>query len=283
MSDPVRVAVVIPAYDEVEGIRVTVESVRAVDYPQDLVEVVVAVDGGNEAVAAAAEAAGARAVLVRPNQGSYAARNAALAAIESDPAAVLFTDAGCVVVRDWIPAHLRALESHALSGGAVEFVFRGPVPTPAEWIDSLRHLTQQSYVERDGFAATCNLAVRRAVVDEMQFDPSLRTGGDADFCLRARAAGFDLVFSSEAAIRHDARPDRAALLAKVRRIASGAPRVRALQGSAVTPRARVTLGAFRRARSAALRVGPLWALRATLLDYEAQRVQRAVFRRQSER
>jgi GT2 family glycosyltransferase len=271
------VAVCVPVFDEVDAIVATVRSVWAADYPRECLKVVVAVDGGDPEAAAAARAEGATVVEVVPNQGSYAARNAALDALPNDVAVVLFTDADCEVAHGWIRSHLAALEGAALSGGAVDFRFARDVPNPVEWVDSVRHLQQRTYVEQDGFAATCNLAVRGDVFASVRFDPALRTGGDADFCLRAKAAGFALVYTPEARITHPARASRRDLLAKVRRIASGAPRVRALQGSSRRPNARLSLGAYRKARAAGYRVGPLWGLRACLLDYTAQRILERAF------
>lgn len=271
------VAVCIPAYDEADGVAAAVASVRRAAYPQDRVEIIVAVDGADADVMAAARAAGARAEPVVPNQGSYNARNAAIAAISTPVAAVLFTDADCMATPGWIASHVAALERSPLSGGAVEFVFAGTRPTPAEWVDSIRHLTQEAYVTRDGFAVTCNLAVRREVLNALTFDGSLRSGGDADFCLRARAAGFGLAYTPDAVIRHPARPTRQALLQKVRRISSGGRRVRALQGRDDRPKVRFGFGAYRTARAAGHQVGPLWGLRACLLDYRAQRLRRATF------
>ncbi len=258
----------------------TVGSVWATAFPRERLRVIVAVDGGDERVAAAAAAAGAEVVVVSPNQGSYAARNAAADAAGAVDV-LLFTDVDCVVSPMWIDAHLAALSDDSLSGGGVRFVFSGPRPNPAEWVDSQRHLKQELYVRHDGFAATCNLAVRRDAFDAVRFDSSLRTGGDADFCLRARAAGYGLVYTANAAVEHPARATRKEVLAKVRRIAGAAPRVRELQGRAAdAPRSRLTLGAYRKAREAGLRVGPLWGIRACLLDYAAQRIVRDEYRRQ---
>ena len=232
------VGVCVPVFNEVAAITVTVRSIFAADYPRDRLRVVVAVDGGDAGAAEAARAAGATVVEVIPNQGSYAARNAALDALGDDVTAVLFTDADCEVDRGWIRAHVSALEHAALSGGAVDFSFAGATPSPIEWVDSIRHLQQHKYVEHDGFAATCNLAVRRAVFADVRFDPTLRTGGDADFCLRATAVGHTLTYTPQARVSHPARASRRALLTKVRRIASGAATVpRAATKLPPTPRA----------------------------------------------
>jgi glycosyltransferase involved in cell wall biosynthesis len=269
-----RVAVCVPAFDETQRLRELLASIARVEWPS--VQVVVAVDGGNAATMRAADEGGAKVVAVVPNRGSYAARNAAVDAIEGDVDVVLFTDADCLVSPRWARAHVEALSSADLSGGGVEWLY-SPRPTPAEWVDSQRHLRQQAYVEHDGYAATCNLAVRRAVLDVVRFDNGRRTGGDADFGRRARAAGFSLVYTPSATITHRARATRRDLLAKVDRLAGGIERER--WAGRTPPSARLTRGPWVRAKAAGLRVGPVWGLRACLLDWEASvRIRRAVER-----
>lgn len=274
-----RIAVCIPVYDEAVALRRLLLSIADVDYPHDLMQVVVAVDGGDPVVRELAESMGARTVVLSPNQGSYAARNAAIDAIDGSVHAVLFTDADCAVSRQWVRAHLAALERADLSGGGVRWSFSDQ-PSPAEWVDSIRHLHQRAYVERDQYAATCNLAVRATVLDGMRFDATLRTGGDAEFGRRATAAGHRLVYTDEAEIRHLPRRTRRDLMTKVHRIARGVPQQRARWiERGVAPSARLTRGPWRRARAAGFDVGPVWGVRACLLDWHANLLIRKAVRR----
>lgn len=272
-----RVAVCVPAYDETERLAALLESIRTVEYPSDYLQVVVAVDGGDPRVVSVAENCGAKVAIVSPNRGSYAARNAAVDAVEAPVEAVFFTDADCEVSPQWVSAHLSALSVADLSGGGIRWKYSDP-PTPAEWVDSLRHLHQQLYVERDGYAATANLAVRWGVLNELRFDDTLRTGGDAEFGRRAVAAGYALAYTDDAWVWHLARSNRAELMRKVRRIAGGVhgQRDRWVERGA-PPRARFNRGPYRRALDAELKVGPVWGLRASLLNFEATvRINRAV-------
>lgn len=274
-----RVAICIPVYDEATTLRRLLASIADLDYPRHLLQVVVAVDGGNPVVRELAEMAGAHTVVLSPNQGSYAARNAALDAIDGQVDVVLFTDADCAVSRQWVQAHVAALHTADLSGGGVRWAFSDR-PSPAEWVDSIRHLHQRAYVERDNYAATCNLAVRASVLDRMRFDATLRTGGDAEFGRRATAAGYRLVYTDDAEVRHMPRRTRRDLMTKVHRIAKGVPQQRARWVErGVAPSARLTRGPWRRAQAAGLDVGPVWGLRACLLDWHANLLIRKAVRR----
>jgi hypothetical protein len=144
-------------------------------------------------------------------------------------------------------------------------------------VDSCRHLNQDVYVARDGYAATCNLAVRAGVLTRFRFDSTLRTGGDAEFCRRVVAeSGARLVYTPTALVRHPAR-DLRELRVKVARLVSGIPRQAHRWQDRPVPSRRLTRGIWRRARRAGYDVGPLWGVTACLLDWSFNlRIARAV-------
>lgn len=133
---------------------------------------------------------------------------------------VAFTDSDCIPTPGWLSGHERALQNSDMSGGAVDVTLRRR-PTPAEYVDRARHLRQESYVLEEGYAATANLAVRREVLQALQFNGALRSGGDNDFGHRARALGFTLVYAPDAVVAHPARQTAAQVQTKVDRIVTG--------------------------------------------------------------
>jgi GT2 family glycosyltransferase len=73
------------------------------------------------------------------------------------------------------------------------------------------------------FAQTANAAVRRSAFDALGgFREGVRSGGDADLCFRARAAGWRLEARPGAAVVHRSRTSVRALLANRFRHGSGA-------------------------------------------------------------
>jgi cellulose synthase/poly-beta-1,6-N-acetylglucosamine synthase-like glycosyltransferase len=97
------VTVIVAAYDEQEVIAQKVENLRALDYPAELVEVVVASDGSTDRTVADAEAAGADLVLDLPRTGKTAAQDEAVARAGGE--IVAFSDANSA----WEPGALREL------------------------------------------------------------------------------------------------------------------------------------------------------------------------------
>ncbi|HET7530035.1 MAG TPA: glycosyltransferase [Mycobacteriales bacterium] len=259
------VAVCIPVADDADGLQTTLAAIDALGREADGVHVVVAVDGADVATVSVAQRHGATVLPLPERRGSYAARNAALDVVPAGVEVVLFTDAGCLPQPGWVSAHLDALRTAELSGGAVE-VTMSARPTPAEWVDAHRNLRQQAYVDNDGFAATCNLGVRRDVADALRFDDRLRSGGDRDFGVRARAAGHRLVYTPDAPVQHPARTTSAAVLAKARRVAAGVAELPRSSRPSRLPSRRPGLALVHRARVAGASRSPWWLLRVAWLD-----------------
>ena len=255
--------VVVPVHADPDGLRDTLAALAGE-------HVVVVVDGSHPATEAVARDAGAT-VLVQANAGSYAARQTGVDSLADDVDVVLFTDAGCRPRPGWVAAHVAALEHAELSGGAVDVV-TGTSPTPAEWVDKARYLRQEAYVA-DGYAATCNLGVRRSVLRTVRFDTSLRSGGDREFCRRAGAAGNRITYTPDAVIEHPARATSTAVLGKATRIGTGLGAQPDATRPTALPVPQLRRGLARDGMRATGR-GVLWGARVALLDWQRVRATR---------
>jgi cellulose synthase/poly-beta-1,6-N-acetylglucosamine synthase-like glycosyltransferase len=96
------VAVIVTAYNEEGSIERRLDNLRALDYPPELLELVVTSDASTDRTEELAEAAGAR-VIRNPRGGKVAAQDAAVRATEAE--VVAFTDANAT----WAPGALRKL------------------------------------------------------------------------------------------------------------------------------------------------------------------------------
>ena len=97
------VSLVIAAHDEEEVIEAKVANARALDYPCELLELIVASDGSTDRTAELARAAGADLVLELPRAGKVPAQNAAVERAGGELLA--FSDANA----SWRPDALREL------------------------------------------------------------------------------------------------------------------------------------------------------------------------------
>jgi len=98
-----RVSLIIAAYDEEAVIAEKVANALALDYPRELLELIVASDGSGDATAERAREAGADLVLALPRGGKAAAQNAA--AERASGEILAFSDANSA----WRPDALRRL------------------------------------------------------------------------------------------------------------------------------------------------------------------------------
>lgn len=96
------VAVIVTAYNEEAAIEARLENLRGLDYPAELLELVVTSDASTDRTEELAEAVGAR-VVRNPRGGKVAAQDAAVRSTDAE--VVAFTDANAT----WDPAALRKL------------------------------------------------------------------------------------------------------------------------------------------------------------------------------
>jgi cellulose synthase/poly-beta-1,6-N-acetylglucosamine synthase-like glycosyltransferase len=99
------VSLIVAAHDEQEVIGAKVANALALEYPRELLEIIVACDGCGDDTAQCARAAGADVVLELPRGGKIRAQDAAVARVRPESELVAFSDANC----SWEPCALRLL------------------------------------------------------------------------------------------------------------------------------------------------------------------------------
>ena len=222
-------SVIIPVYNDPDGLRRCLRALAAQSLPVEQLEVLV-VDNGSELPlnSIVSDFFFAR-YLREPRPGSYAARNFGLE--HARGRYVAFTDADCLPDRHWLENGLRWFESHpdlSAVGGNVEIQTSGK-PSAAEAYERVFGFRQQKYISENGFAVTANLLVDRRVINEIgPFDARLRSGGDRDWGHRLHMAGGRIGYAPDVLVRHPARTDTLALIRKRRRVQAGRNAVPAL-------------------------------------------------------
>lgn len=159
-------------------------------------------------------------IVAEAAPGSYAARNRGLACSASE--IVAFTDADCVPEPDWLENAVRhLLAGDARVAGRVALTFASERPTPAERYEKAFAFQQERYVSR-GTCVTANLVTWRWVFDRVgRFDPSLLSGGDMQWGMRAYRAGIGIAYRSDVVVQHPARRTLRSLLSKRKRTTGG--------------------------------------------------------------
>ncbi|HEX4109184.1 MAG TPA: glycosyltransferase [Solirubrobacteraceae bacterium] len=156
--------------------------------------------------------------------GSYHARNRGARAGQAPW--LLFIDADVEPAPDLLdrlfepaPAEKTAI----LAGGILDEAPADPArETAALRYARLRRSMSQEQTLVHGFAQTANCAVRRAAFDALGGFAEVRSGGDADLCLRASAAGWNIEERRAAEVVHRNRATIPAMLAQRARHGAGA-------------------------------------------------------------
>jgi cellulose synthase/poly-beta-1,6-N-acetylglucosamine synthase-like glycosyltransferase len=224
MSKPcLEISVIIPAYECLQQLYLCLDALERQECPRSTFEVIVIDNGSMPPLQ----------VPARPNLrmlreecvGSYAARNHGIASARGRLLA--FTDADCIPARDWLNACRARIDREAegsVIGGRIEMFYENPLaPRSVEIYDmAMKSLDQQTYIQKLGFVAPANLAIRKADFDRVgPFCADLKSSGDVEWCKRAMAAGLRLVYAEEAVVHHPARRTLPELIRRERRLEGG--------------------------------------------------------------
>jgi cellulose synthase/poly-beta-1,6-N-acetylglucosamine synthase-like glycosyltransferase len=216
------VSVIVPVFQDPEGIRSCLRGLEQQSLPAEQFEVVV-VDNGSVPPLAAPETV---LRLIRLERclapGAYAARNAGVRAARGTYLA--FTDADCVPDPRWLESGVRALETagrDVLIGGEVRFL-EPARRTAVSLYQTCAGFQQAENIAGRGFSATANLFCSRHAFDRIgPFAESLLSGGDREWAWRAARAGIETAFAPEAVVATPPRTSLGGALRQARRVAAG--------------------------------------------------------------
>ncbi len=212
------ISVIIPHYNDLDRLSLCLDALTRQRGVVPL-EIIVADNGSPLDERVLLERINGRARLVHaPDRGAGPARNAGVAA--STSAMLAFTDADCVPEPDWLANGITALSTGDLVGGQMTvFVEHHGPKSAAEAFEAVFAFDNAAYVADKGFSVTANLFTRRDVFDRVG---GFRVGvsEDLDWCRRATALGFRLIYCPDASVGHPARANWPQLKHKWLRIQS---------------------------------------------------------------
>lgn len=200
-------AVVVPAHDRASMLDRCLSSLGPGP------EVVVVDDGSVDAegVARAARAHGARLFRHRVNRGPAAARNTGLAAIREE--FVAFIDSDCIAPPGWLESLLPHFKDPRVALVAPRVRPSDPGSSWPDRFDAVRSALDMgpdpALVRpggRLGYVPSAAMVLRRSVLADLRFDPSLRVGEDVDLVWRLVARGWHVRYEPGVVVGH--RPQR---------------------------------------------------------------------------
>lgn len=219
---PCPISVIVPIFQHWELTPTLFRALEAQTLPDDQWEFFI-VDNGSDRLPDPADLPDFVTLLECLQPGSYAARNKALE--QANGELLVFTDADCRPEPTWLETlwqrYLESDRSHLIAGGVTVRKFEPGKPNAMEVYDMAMGLPQARYTRR-GYAVTANLAIPRSAFERVGgFDDQRFSGGDAEFCQRAGAAGIALLYEPTAGVDHPARGEWRELTTKLKRVKGG--------------------------------------------------------------
>jgi len=222
------VSVVIPVYNDPEGIRTTLESVTNQTYPDDEFEIVVADNGSADEtldiIYKFYNEYHDLVSVVQENeiQSSYAARNKGIEKARGE--IILFIDADMCVEDTWIESVTQQMQKNKwdfLGCDVRLFIPEGETTIFARY-NRLFDLRVRDHIENHNVVPTCSLVVKKRIITEHgDFDERLVSGGDGEFSRRIFEAGYEPKFLADVIMYHPARTTFKALIIKQFRLGRG--------------------------------------------------------------
>jgi cellulose synthase/poly-beta-1,6-N-acetylglucosamine synthase-like glycosyltransferase len=197
-------SVIIPAYNAAHTLGACLAALAGQTVPAGTYEVLVVDDGSTDGTAAVARRRGVT-VLQLEHAGAAAARNAGARRARGE--VLLFTDADCEPLPDWIAQMVAPLADPHVAG--VKGAYRTRQSSlvarfaQAEYEEKYRRLAGQDQID---FVDTYAAAYRRDLfLAHGGFDPHFVLDEDQEFSFRLAQAGHRLVFAAGARVYHQHR------------------------------------------------------------------------------
>jgi len=196
------VSIVVPVYNGESTIRECLDSIMALDYPREKLEVIAVDDGSTDKTVSILK--NYALILIQKQHGGYpSSMNAGIKEARGD--AVLIVDSDTYVEQDYLAKMLREFDDRKVG------VVSGYVATKSNakfWARIIGFESEDRYDQMkskyvDFITSTCT-AYRREVFSQVGlFNEGLKRGSDEDLAQRASKVGWKIVLRKDAVCYHD--------------------------------------------------------------------------------
>ena len=208
LIDLPSISVVVPVKDRADELRRCLDSIARVDYPRELMQLIVVDDGSRDDSAVVARQCGAQVVPSGGvGRGPAAARNVGARAASGEILA--FIDSDCTASPAWLQELLPAFSDAqtAAVGGLVDGLYRDTSIDRYESVMSSLTLGNRERTGNSGddtfYLPSCNLLVRRRSFHAVGgFRDEMHVGEDVDLTWRLRDRGWTIRYLPFGRIYH---------------------------------------------------------------------------------
>jgi len=185
-----RISVIIPCYNEENNISRCLRSLELLEYPRNLLQVIMVDNGSQDRSIDIAKKFPVQAIEKRGGTiGSV--RN--FGADFSTGEILAFVDADCVVAQDWVISFLEYFENKNTEVGIVGAPPRVPLDgnlIQRAWFSHRK----DNFISQVEYVGSANLIISRALFNEVGgFDENISSGEDFDLCSRVKTRGYKVI------------------------------------------------------------------------------------------
>jgi len=219
LDDPF-VSVIVPTYQSWEHLHRCLTALSEQDYPAERFEVIVINNDVAEPFPMSLFSINLlnKKYLVEPTPGSYAARNAG--ARQAKGEVLAFTDADCIPSSHWLKEAVSVIvkEQCDCVAGRIVLVTGSEKRSETDCYQLAFEFDQKRRA-RKGLSVTANLLISTAIFHKVGFfNELLYSGGDWEWCRRAKSLSAKMIYSHKAIVAHPTRATWRELFKKSRRI-----------------------------------------------------------------
>ncbi len=204
------VSIIMPVFNQRQGIGAALEALLALDYPPDRREIIVVDDGSTDGTPAEIAKYPVKLLPLPKNRGQSAARNIGAAAARGDILA--FIDSDCLAEPTWLRELVPYFQDDrvALVGGFVAGYYQTSWLDRYEEVQSPLNMGRETLLGEgptsDFYVPTCNVLIRREAYFRVGgLNEDLRVGEDVDLCWRLKEQGQRLLYVPQGRVRHKHR------------------------------------------------------------------------------
>lgn len=197
-----NVTIIIPVLDAGRTIDKCARALLKQKYPRSKYELIFVDNGSEDDTLDKLDHYNDDIILLKESRkGSYAARNRAIKNARGD--LIAFTDSDCIADPDWLYYINRAFQNRNVNivGGKIE-AFKAD-SSLLKYLDVFGHPQLLSYSSDRPYFATSNMAVRMSALKKCGlFDETLKSGGDAELCIRMIRSKKEIFYEPRAIVKN---------------------------------------------------------------------------------
>lgn len=215
------VSVIVPTFNGKDTLNLTIEALLSQSYPKHEYEIIIVDDGSTDGTSDFMREFPKIDYYMQANAGSYSARNLGIG--KAKGTILAFTDADCIPDKSWLEQGVKAIVSgrYEILVGRIDFLLSSKI-SAVEAYDINFHMLQEYYCKILHSGATANILVNRNVIEKIgPFDTKLRSGGDMEFCRRAKEMQLTIGYGDSVIVYHPTRKTLKELLRKRLRVLNG--------------------------------------------------------------